>query len=249
MVFDNYTNINSFSNLDIYSETLSNEYVKEIEERYSLENELIKAVSIGDYKLIAKRISAADFVNGIEKRTDNPIRNMQNYMIILNTIMRKGAELGNVHPFYIHEMSSDFARHIEQCETEQDIEAMWNEMIYSYCKLVKTHSAKGYSPLVKNIVLMVDVDLSENLTLAEIAKKFNVNASYLSSLFKRDTGLTLTEYVNTKRIERAKMLLTTTSMQIQTVARTCGIFDVNYFAKIFKKYTGKTPVQYRNENI
>lgn len=248
MNLSNYNNIHSLSGLDIYSDNFSNEYIKEIEERYSLENELIKAVSVGDHKLITKRITASAFINGLEKRAENPIRNMQNYMIILNTIMRKGAEIGNVHPFYIHEMSSVFAKQIENCKTEAEIEKLWTEMIYSYCKLVKNHSSRGYSPLVRNIVLIIDVDLSANLSLNTLAEKFNVNASYLSSLFKKDTGLTLTEYVNNKRIEEAKKLLETTSMQIQTIARTCGVFDVNYFAKIFKKQTGKTPGQYRKEH-
>ena len=50
---------------------------------------------------------------------------------------------------------------------------------------------------------------------------------------------------NIKRVDRAKQLLQTTSQQIQYISHTCGILDVNYFVKIFKRYTGMTPKQYR----
>ena len=73
----------------------------------------------------------------------------------------------------------------------------------------------------------------------------NISASYLSALFKKETGVTLTEYVNEKRIKYAMQLLATTKIQIQTAAQHSGIDDVHYFTKLFKKYTGKTPKEYR----
>ena len=59
--------------------------------------------------------------------------------------------------------------------------------------------------------------------------------------------MTLTDYVNKKRIDNAVFLLNSTKMQIQTVAQYCGIPDVNYFTKLFKRYIGKTPKEYRGE--
>jgi YesN/AraC family two-component response regulator len=56
----------------------------------------------------------------------------------------------------------------------------------------------------------------------------------------------LTEYVNRKRVEYALSLLNTTSLQVQTIAQQCGIMDVNYFTKTFKKYIGMTPTRYRD---
>ena len=75
----------------------------------------------------------------------------------------------------------------------------------------------------------------------------NINASYLSALFKKETGVTLTEYINQKRMKQAARLLTSTKLQIQTISQYCGISDVNYFSKLFKKYAGKTPNEFRKE--
>ena len=63
--------------------------------------------------------------------------------------------------------------------------------------------------------------------------------------FKKETGKTVSEYIRDKRIEHAKYLLNTTHLQIQTIALHCGIMDVQYFSKIFKKQLGKTPKEYR----
>jgi len=92
------------------------------------------------------------------------------------------------------------------------------------------------------------MDLTADLSLKANADALNVNASYLSTLFKKETGSTLTDYVNRKRIEHAVYLLNTTSLPISTVGQRCGIQDDNYFTKMFKKYTSMTPKQFRNRS-
>jgi YesN/AraC family two-component response regulator len=74
---------------------------------------------------------------------------------------------------------------------------------------------------------------------------FNISAAYLSTLFKKETGVTLTDYVNKRRVDYAIFLLNTTQLQIQTIAGYCGVTDVNYFTRIFKKYHGMTPLKYK----
>lgn len=106
---------------------------------------------------------------------------------------------------------------------------------------------KGFSLLVQKVVTRIDSDLTADLSLKTQAQLLNVNASYLSTLFKKETGMTLTDYVNKKRMENAVFLLNSTNMQIQNIAQYCGIPDVNYFTKIFKKYIWKTPKEYRGE--
>ena len=105
---------------------------------------------------------------------------------------------------------------------------------------------KGYSLLVRKILVRIDSDLTADLSLKAQADFLKVNSSYLSTLFKKETGTTLTEYVNRKRVEHGIFLLNTTHMQIQAIAQCCGIPDVNYFTKTFKKIVGKTPKEYRN---
>lgn len=215
-----------------------------LESRYLVENQLIQAVSQG--LLHKAEMTLATFSGTyLEQRLADPIRNIKNYCIILNTLLRKAAEAGSVHPLYIDSLSSSFAIKIELVSSVSEGYALQHEMIRKYCILVNNYSTKGYSLLVRKVLIQIDSDLTADLSLSALAALLNVNASYLSTLFKKDTGVTLTGYVNHKRINHAVFLLNTTQMQIQAIAQCCGIPDVNYFTKTFKKYIGTTPKEYR----
>lgn len=219
--------------------------MKRLEDRYAQENQIIQAVSQGQTH--KAEVSLDGFISRtLEKRTADPLRNQKNYMIILNTLLRKAAEAGAVHPLHIDDLSSRFARKIELSISTSALNRLQMEMIHKYCLLVKNHSLKGYSLLIGKVLTRIDSDLTADLSLRAQAELLNLNSSYLSTLFKKEVGMTLTDYVNNKRIEHAIFLLNTTTLQIQTIAQHCGIPDVNYFTKTFKKHIGKTPKEYRD---
>ncbi len=216
-----------------------------LEDRYRFENELIDAVVHGNSRkaeLMMSRFSVLTF----EKRTPDVLRNIKNYCIIMNTLLRKAAEKGGVHPYYLNKVSSDFAIKTEAMDSVEKVSEFMLTIMRTYCNLVKNHSIKKYSPIIQNTILRIENDLSGDLSLKNLAAAANVSPIYFSTLFRKETGNTLTEYVNGKRTEYAKHLLKTTNLQIGTVALNCGILDFHYFCRIFKKATGKTPTEYRN---
>ena len=216
-----------------------------LEKRYESEQRLIQAVTNGQLHK-AELYLANMSTRRLEQRLGNPIRDYKNYAIILNTLLRKAAESATVHPIHIDSISSQYARKIDTLTSESGFNALVKEMVRKYCLLVKNHSLKGYSLLIRKVIARIDFDLTADLSLKTQAQLLNVNPSYLSTLFKKETGTTLTEYVNRKRIEHALLLLNSTDMQIQMIAANCGITDVNYFTKTFKKMVGKTPKEYRD---
>lgn len=218
--------------------------IQMIEERYNYENEMFRAVSQGQYQKVAFFLSSLNSIS-FEKRLADPVRNIKNYCIITNTLLRKAAQEGGVHPFYLDRISSDFSMKIEQIPSTSAAQELMGDMFRSYCRLVRKHTMKHYSPPVQRAITTIDSDLTANLTLNALASAQNLSPSYLSALFSRETGQTLTEYVNQKRVKLAMRLLATTKLQIQTIAQHCGILDVHYFSKVFKKAVGVTPKQYR----
>ena len=219
--------------------------MKRMEQRYRYENEMMQAVSRGQTHKVSQMFS--NFSSQMfEKRTADPLRNIKNYCIITNTLLRKAAEQGGVHPIHLDRVSSAFAVKIEQLVPSGDGVELMREMFRTYARLVRQHSTKDYSPVVQKAILQIDVDLSANLSLQTLAAEQNISAGYLSTVFKRETGKTVTEYIRDKRVQHAQRLLATTHLQIQTIALHCGIMDVQYFSKIFKKQTGKTPKEYRD---
>ena len=91
----------------------------------------------------------------------------------------------------------------------------------------------------------LEENYKEDLTLETIAKKFYINRYYLSHQFKEITGFSFKEYLILQRISRAKQLLFQTSFNITEVGTEAGFNNVNHFIRIFKKYEGITPYQYR----
>lgn len=221
--------------------------MKLMENRYHYENELMQAVSLGQIQKFDQLMASFTEIS-FEQRTSDPVRNMKNYCIIMNTLLRKAAENGGVHPFYIDRVSSSFAFKIEQLSSLADTADIMSDIFSSYCRLVRKHSLKNYSPIVQKTVVYIEADLSANLSLSALANAQNVSAGYLSTVFKRETGMTVTQFVRRKRMNHAMNLLRTTRMQIQTIALHCGIADLQYFSKLFKKHSGKSPKEYRESN-
>ncbi len=215
-----------------------------IELTYRTEEELLYAIAHGKTRR-AHEILSHFSLSDMEKRSAIPLRNFKNYLIILNTLMRKAVQQGGVHPMYIDRTSSAIAHHIETCASLDKGYRMMEDMIHKYCLLVKNHNMNQYSQPVQHVILQIDSDISGDLSLHAHAERLKINASYLSALFKKETGTTLTDYVNQKRIDFAIYLLNATSMQIQTIAQYCGMPDVNYFTRTFKRIIGITPSQYR----
>lgn len=235
--------LGEFASREDSDDSMSDIYA--MEKRYQFENELIMAVSQGNIhkaELMMTSFSTLAF----ENRVSDQLRNIKNYCIIMNTLLRKAAESGGVHPVYLDSVSSDFAKKIENIHSMEAIPDFMLNIMRTYCNLVRKHSIKDYSPLVQNVIIRIESDLTSDLSLSALARVHNVSAGYLSGLFKKETGRTLTEYVNGRRIHRAKHLLRTTNLQIQTIAQHCGVLDFHYFCRIFKNATGKTPTEYRS---
>ena len=220
--------------------------MKAIERRYEFENELIRAVSSGKSDLevhFAENFDESLF----EKRSNKPLRNGQNYSIIMNTLLRKAAERGGVHPIYLDRISSEYAKRIEELSDVREIVGFMKEMFLGYCRLVRRESTKNLTPIVKEAVHLIEADLSSDISPSKLASALGVSLGYLSGIFKRDTGKTLSRYIRDRRMEYAEYLIGNTELQIQAVALRCGIVDVQYFSKLFKGSFGKTPSEYREE--
>jgi len=234
--------INQVMREDEFNDLLLN--MKTMEQRYAIENELMRAVSLGQLH-IETQLTSMFSENAFEKRIADPIRNAKNYCIIMNTLLRKAAENGGVHPVYLDNVSSAFAKKIELISSLEENAKLMLEMFRTYCRLVRKHTLKQFSPPVQKTILLIDSDISADLSLKALANAQSISAGYLSTIFKKETGKTVSEYIRERRIAHAAHLLESTNLQIQTVALHCGIIDVQYFSKLFKRQMGKTPSEYR----
>ncbi len=87
--------------------------------------------------------------------------------------------------------------------------------------------------------------VEEPITLAQVVRHVNLSRFYFCKLFKRATGMTLTEYVSRVRVEKAKTLLVDRSLRISEVVYAAGFGSIPRFNSVFKRYVGMPPTEYR----
>lgn len=220
-------------------------YAKKVEDRYNIERELLRHIAAGNRQAALE--SAKKFVSApFEPRLKSTLREVKSLLITANTLFRKAIEPNELHPVYLHEITSKFVNLIENATSEKGLDQLYEKMIREYCLLVKTKSTKQYSHSVRQTLYFIEFNLDSKINLSELAEKYEVSAPYLSSLFKKEVGTTIVKYVNKLRIDRAINLLNTSSLSIQDIAIYVGIYDHNYFTKVFKKEVGVAPSDYRN---
>jgi AraC-like DNA-binding protein len=93
----------------------------------------------------------------------------------------------------------------------------------------------------------LDEHFAENLNLEILSTQFFISKFHLAREFKKITGVTVGNYLNSRRINEAKRLLRFTKEPIGSIAVSCGVPDVNYFTKVFTKYESMTPSAYRKK--
>ena len=106
-------------------------------------------------------------------------------------------------------------------------------------------SDEGLSPLVRKAVQLVRKYYDQGITLDEIAERLFVSEEYLSTQFKKETGVGFKETVRKYRIERIKGLLIGTRLKLNQIAELTGYADSKYMSRVFKEETGMLPTEYR----
>jgi two-component system response regulator YesN len=104
----------------------------------------------------------------------------------------------------------------------------------------------GYSASVKKAIAYVEEHYTSNITLEDVAQYGEISKSYLSMLFKQETGINFVTYLNQYRIEKGKKLLTDTNLKIYEIAEEIGFGSPYYFSKVFKELTGMQCKEYRD---
>lgn len=119
-------------------------------------------------------------------------------------------------------------------------------MEYNQNEKLKSNYGEEFA-LFKMVKQYISDNLKENINLKDTAAKFNLSPYYFSRTFKKVFGCNFSEYLNLVRIDEAKKLLKDNSLSVKEICYMVGYSDPNYFSKVFKKYEGVTPTEYREK--
>lgn len=121
--------------------------------------------------------------------------------------------------------------------------------VYEVMRQIRTSAAENSKPnVVTEAIRYIHDHYGESITAEELAGMYSCSASYLARLFKNQIGIGPIEYLIHVRIHKAKQLLLKSEARIQEIASSIGYADVYYFSRLFKKHTGCSPLQFREDN-
>ncbi len=112
-------------------------------------------------------------------------------------------------------------------------------------EMLNSRQSYIYSKPVNQAIAFINENYNTKITLESLANNINLNSQYLSRIFKKETGLTVTEYINKIKISNAKHLFCYTNFNITNVSLEVGFSSQEYFSKVFKKFEGLCPKEYK----
>ena len=166
------------SSYHLFTEDVNRHAVyKIIETRYAEEDKMMAYIRSGDVTLAQShwKNSVLNFHAHTVTRLKDSLRNQKNLLFVANTLFRKAAQAGGVHPVYIDELSSKWAIKIEQSNSLEVLNNFPLQMIRAYCLLTKNHSLAQYSPIVRKALTFIHLNLSTHLTVKKIAYEVSVS--------------------------------------------------------------------------
>ncbi|TCL62275.1 AraC family two component transcriptional regulator [Hydrogenispora ethanolica] len=127
--------------------------------------------------------------------------------------------------------------------------AVLSEVIRFFLERLEESRGGSRRKEIQRVIDYIDGHLGENIRCERMAKYVNMNSSYFSRLFKTEMGVSFSDYLIQRRMERASVLLANSESSIDEIAKTVGIENPSYFYRVYKKITGKTPGKVRNQSL
>lgn len=133
-----------------------------------------------------------------------------------------------------------------KCSDFSDSKVVFSQIINELITNIKKFQfGNEVNSMTRQICKIVLENTDTEISVKIIADKMFLNSSYLSTVYKKNTGSSLVEYITMVKMERAKMLLTNSNMKNYEIADKLGYKDGEYFSKLFKKYTGRSPSNFK----
>ena len=218
----------------------------DIYKSYNIEKQILEIVKSGDLLTLNNWINNAPSVRpGI--LSTNIMRQNRNTFIVSTTLISRAAIEAGMKIEDAFKLSDSF---IQRCENTDDLDtfsALEYEMVYTYTKQI--HQLKQLSDdssFVNDVYHYILHHLSDPIKTSDIAKALYISRSHLSTSFRKHSGRTLNDYIHEVKINKAKDLLRDRNKSITLISDYLGYSSSSHFDRMFMKFTGTTPKEYRN---
>ncbi|SFM09779.1 Response regulator receiver domain-containing protein [Paenibacillus sp. 1_12] len=128
-------------------------------------------------------------------------------------------------------------------EPDVDYSRLKNELLDCCKRMLGSQTDRSH--IIRSIVAYAKAHYAEEISVAKVATLFDISPNYLSSLFHKETGNRFVEYVAELRMKEAQRLLVATDLSVHEVTRKVGLYSTSHFSKLFTKYYGVSPQEYK----
>ena len=213
---------------------------------YEAEQEMIRIVREGDIENFRAHMDRLSMTGNMGKLSnDDPLRQMKNAVITCLVLFSRAAMEGGLDPEVSYTLSDHYFQSIEACDSVSALVDIALPMQEDYIQRVHRCRTGGLSRPVQACCDYIGLHLEDPLDLPTLARQAGYTEYYLSSKFKKETGLPPSEYIRRKRLERAAHLLRTTQEDIQKISARLRFSSQSHFSECFRKRYGVTPSVYR----
>jgi YesN/AraC family two-component response regulator len=210
---------------------------------YDLEQQLISWVAKGQYEEAKYFL---DEINSLEraKLAKDSVRSLKNSLICSCTLFTRSIIKGGVDPETAFDLSDVYIQQIEHTNTIETLSKLEYDMLLQFIKKVRSNNNRTYQLVVNKAINFINDQIMQPLSLEIVSKQVKVHPNYLSKLFKDEVGMTITDFINRKRIEESKYFLLHSELAISEIAHLFTYCNQSYYSSLFKKYTGISPKQF-----
>lgn len=173
------------------------------------------------------------------------LRHWKNLFISAITLFTRAAMDGGLPEELAYAMSDSFIQNAEDCRTVEEIDKIYHKAFHDFTYAVAEKGNRHYSANIEKVMHYVHIHLHEEITLELAAEAAGISACHLSRIFKKETGMSLVDYVQKERVEAARHMLIYSDYTLAAISQYLNFSTQSYFIKIFKKHIGMTPGQYR----
>ncbi|NIK79090.1 AraC-like DNA-binding protein [Paenibacillus castaneae] len=210
-----------------------------------VENELMDAIKLAEKdnsKELLKSFLQAVFAAELSPQEYQiPLARLLNNLLIV--MQESGVSLNQIHP-----MKGSLLEELLGLHTATEIEDwFWTQVVYPMIKIFKDRQAAQYQNISEKIIDLVQHHYDTDLTLEECASRLHYNANYLSSVFRKETHYSFSEYLSMYRFQMAKKWLADSEIPIKDIASKLRYNNPQNFIRSFRKQEGTTPGQYREK--
>jgi AraC-like DNA-binding protein len=213
---------------------------------YDQELAFYSAVQSGDLDSVSQLMTPLTN-EGLGILSKNPLKNLQYHLVISIALITRFCIEGGLDQEIAYSLSDLFIQRADLCDTEQSITQLHSKMIHEFTiRMAQLPKNKAKSKPVVQCLDYIHKNYHYAITLKEIARHVNLNTSYLSSLFKKEMGQTLFQYVAQVRLEASMNMLKFSDYSYADISNYCGFSSQSHFTYCLRMYTGLTPKQYRD---